>query len=55
LPHNSKASEGEDGVAPGSFCTLMQVYFGAPANNASTPLGRMGQPVELAPLYVTVA
>jgi NAD(P)-dependent dehydrogenase (short-subunit alcohol dehydrogenase family) len=49
-----------NGVAPGPFWTPMQVYFGAPADNvqnlnASTPLGRMGQPVELAPLYVTLA
>ena len=47
-------------VAPGPFWTPMQIYFGAPADNveslnASTPLGRMGQPVELAPLYVTLA
>jgi NAD(P)-dependent dehydrogenase (short-subunit alcohol dehydrogenase family) len=49
-----------NGVAPGPFWTPMQIYFGAPANNipslnASTPLGRVGQPVELAPLYVTLA
>jgi NAD(P)-dependent dehydrogenase (short-subunit alcohol dehydrogenase family) len=49
-----------NGVAPGPFWTPMQIYFGAPADNVaslnkSTPLGRMGQPVELAPLYVTLA
>jgi NAD(P)-dependent dehydrogenase (short-subunit alcohol dehydrogenase family) len=49
-----------NGVAPGPFWTPMQIYFGAPADNvenlnASTPLGRMGQPVELAPLYVALA
>lgn len=49
-----------NGVAPGPIWTPMQVYFGAPADNvknlnASTPLGRMGQPVEMAPLYVTLA
>ncbi|MDR2788043.1 MAG: SDR family oxidoreductase [Candidatus Accumulibacter sp.] len=49
-----------NGVAPGPIWTPMQIYFGAPANNvdalnASTPLGRMGQPVEMAPLYVTLA
>ncbi|MDR1349536.1 MAG: SDR family oxidoreductase [Zoogloeaceae bacterium] len=49
-----------NGVAPGPFWTPMQVYFGAPDDNvsslnASTPLGRIGQPVELAPLYVILA
>ncbi|MDR1461656.1 MAG: SDR family oxidoreductase [Azoarcus sp.] len=49
-----------NGVAPGPIWTPMQIYFGAPANNvealnASTPLGRMGHPVEMAPLYVTLA
>jgi len=49
-----------NGVAPGPIWTPMQVYFGAPTNNvenlnASTPLGRMGHPVEMAPLYVTLA
>jgi NAD(P)-dependent dehydrogenase (short-subunit alcohol dehydrogenase family) len=49
-----------NGVAPGAIWTPMQVYFGAPDNNvqnlnAITPIGRMGQPVEMAPLYVTLA
>jgi NAD(P)-dependent dehydrogenase (short-subunit alcohol dehydrogenase family) len=49
-----------NGVAPGPIWTPMQVYFGAPDNNVenlnqSTPLGRMGHPVEMAPLYVTLA
>ncbi|MDR1277058.1 MAG: SDR family oxidoreductase [Candidatus Accumulibacter sp.] len=49
-----------NGVAPGAIWTPMQVYFEAPANNvenlnALTPIGRMGQPVEMAPLYVTLA
>ena len=49
-----------NGVAPGPIWTPMQIYFGAPDNNvenlnASTPLGRMGHPVEMAPLYVTLA
>jgi NAD(P)-dependent dehydrogenase (short-subunit alcohol dehydrogenase family) len=49
-----------NGVAPGPIWTPMQVYFEAPANNvealnASTPLGRMGHPVEMSPLYVTLA
>ncbi|MDR0672864.1 MAG: SDR family oxidoreductase [Zoogloeaceae bacterium] len=49
-----------NGVAPGPIWTPMQIYFEAPPNNvealnASTPLGRMGQPVEMAPLYVTLA
>jgi NAD(P)-dependent dehydrogenase (short-subunit alcohol dehydrogenase family) len=49
-----------NGVAPGAIWTPMQVYFEAPANNvenlnAITPLGRMGQPVEMAPLYVALA
>ncbi|MDR1144966.1 MAG: SDR family oxidoreductase [Verrucomicrobiales bacterium] len=49
-----------NGVAPGAIWTPMQVYFGAPDHNvqnlnAITPIGRMGQPVEMAPLYVTLA
>jgi NAD(P)-dependent dehydrogenase (short-subunit alcohol dehydrogenase family) len=49
-----------NGIAPGPIWTPMQVYFEAPANNveslnASTPLGRMGHPVEMSPLYVTLA
>ncbi|MDR1163751.1 MAG: SDR family oxidoreductase [Candidatus Accumulibacter sp.] len=49
-----------NGVAPGAIWTPMQVYFEAPANNvenlnALTPIGRMGQPVEMAPLYVALA
>jgi NAD(P)-dependent dehydrogenase (short-subunit alcohol dehydrogenase family) len=49
-----------NGIAPGPIWTPMQIYFGAPDNNveslnASTPLGRMGHPVEMAPLYVTLA
>ncbi|MDR1201771.1 MAG: SDR family oxidoreductase [Tannerellaceae bacterium] len=49
-----------NGVAPGPIWTPMQVYFGAPDSNVenlnkSTPLGRMGHPVEMAPLYVTLA
>jgi NAD(P)-dependent dehydrogenase (short-subunit alcohol dehydrogenase family) len=49
-----------NGVAPGAIWTPMQIYFGAPDNNvqnlnAITPLGRIGHPVEMAPLYVTLA
>jgi NAD(P)-dependent dehydrogenase (short-subunit alcohol dehydrogenase family) len=49
-----------NGVAPGPIWKPMLVYLGAPDNNveslnASTPLGRMGHPVEMAPLYVTLA
>ncbi len=49
-----------NGVAPGAIWTPMQIYFGAPDNNvqnlnAITPIGRMGQPVEMAPLYVALA
>lgn len=49
-----------NGVAPGPIWTPMQIYFEAPDNNvenlnASTPLGRMGHPVEMAPLYVSLA
>jgi NAD(P)-dependent dehydrogenase (short-subunit alcohol dehydrogenase family) len=49
-----------NGVAPGPIWTPMQIYFEAPDNNienlnATTPLGRMGHPVEMAPLYVLLA
>jgi NAD(P)-dependent dehydrogenase (short-subunit alcohol dehydrogenase family) len=49
-----------NGVAPGAIWTPMQIYFGAPDNNvqnlnAITPIGRIGHPVEMAPLYVTLA
>ena len=49
-----------NGVAPGPIWTPMQIYFEAPDNNvenlnATTPLGRMGHPVEMAPLYVALA
>lgn len=49
-----------NGVAPGAVWTPMQIYFGAPDDNvqnlnAITPIGRMGHPVEMAPLYVTLA
>lgn len=49
-----------NGVAPGAVWTPLQIYFGAPENNVEnlnriTPLGRMGQPVEMSPLYVTLA
>ena len=49
-----------NGVAPGAIWTPMQIYFEAPANNVEnlnriTPIGRMGQPVEMAPLYVALA
>lgn len=47
-------------VAPGSFFTPLLGYSGGDdskvaAMNATTPLGRIGQPVEIAPLYVTLA
>jgi NAD(P)-dependent dehydrogenase (short-subunit alcohol dehydrogenase family) len=49
-----------NGVAPGAIWTPMQIYFGAPDDNvqnlnAITPIGRIGHPVEMAPLYVTMA
>jgi len=49
-----------NGVAPGAIWTPLQIYFGAPDNNVEnlnriTPVGRVGQPVEMAPLYVTLA
>ncbi|RPD96815.1 SDR family oxidoreductase [Candidatus Pantoea deserta] len=56
---------GEEGirvnaVAPGPFWTPLQVCGGQPQEKvkefgASAPLGRPGQPVEIAPLYVTLA
>lgn len=56
---------GEDGirvnaVAPGPYWTPLQVCGGQPQEKvkefgANAPLGRPGQPVEIAPLYVTLA
>lgn len=56
---------GEEGirvnaVAPGPYWTALQVCGGQPQEKikqfgASAPLGRPGQPVEIAPLYVTLA
>jgi NAD(P)-dependent dehydrogenase (short-subunit alcohol dehydrogenase family) len=47
-------------VAPGPFWTPLQVSGGQPTDRlsqfgASTPLGRPGQPAELAPVYVLLA
>ncbi|MBE7209719.1 MAG: SDR family oxidoreductase [Gluconacetobacter diazotrophicus] len=47
-------------VAPGPFWTPLQVTGGQPANKlpqfgAQTPIGRPGQPAELAPVYVLLA
>jgi NAD(P)-dependent dehydrogenase (short-subunit alcohol dehydrogenase family) len=47
-------------VAPGPIWTPLQVTGGQPTENipqfgSSTPIGRAGQPVELAPLYVALA
>ena len=47
-------------VTPGPIWTPLQVCGGQPVENipqfgASTPVGRAGQPVELAPLYVALA
>ena len=47
-------------VAPGPFWTPLQVTTGQSVDNlvsfgSSTPLGRPGQPVELAPIYVMLA
>jgi NAD(P)-dependent dehydrogenase (short-subunit alcohol dehydrogenase family) len=47
-------------VAPGSFFTPLLGYTGGDDSkiagmNKTTPLGRIGQPVEIAPLYVTLA
>jgi len=47
-------------VAPGPFWTPLQVSDGQPKDKLpefgkSTPLGRAGQPTELAPAYVFLA
>ncbi|WP_275445736.1 MULTISPECIES: SDR family oxidoreductase [unclassified Halomonas] len=47
-------------VAPGPFWTPLQVSGGQPQSvvehfGSSTPMGRPGQPVELAPIYVLLA
>ncbi len=47
-------------VAPGPYWTVLQSSGGQPAEKvrqfgADTPLGRPGQPVEITPLYVTLA
>ncbi|HEX4158995.1 MAG TPA: SDR family oxidoreductase [Rhizomicrobium sp.] len=47
-------------VAPGPVWTALQVTGGQPTNKlpqfgANTPIGRAGQPAELAPLYVLLA
>ena len=47
-------------VAPGPFWTPLQVTGGQPTEKlpqfgADTPLGRAGQPVEIAPVYVALA
>ena len=47
-------------VAPGPYWTVLQPSGGQPQEKVkhfgeSTPLGRPGQPVEIAPLYVTLA
>ncbi|MDU5154344.1 SDR family oxidoreductase [uncultured Citrobacter sp.] len=47
-------------VAPGPYWTVLQCCGGQPQEKieqfgASSPLGRPGQPVEIAPLYVTLA
>ena len=47
-------------VAPGPYWTVLQSRGGQPEETvrqfgADTPLGRPGQPVEIAPLYVTLA
>lgn len=49
-----------NGVAPGPFWTPLQVTGGQPAEKVphfgeESPMGRPGQPVELAPLYVLLA
>lgn len=49
-----------NGVAPGPFWTPLQVTGGQPPSNLpsfgkETPLGRPGQPVELAAIYVLLA
>ncbi|HCD7554056.1 TPA: SDR family oxidoreductase [Citrobacter farmeri] len=47
-------------VAPGPYWTALQCCGGQPQEKieqfgANAPLGRLGQPVEIAPLYVTLA
>lgn len=47
-------------VAPGPFWTALQVSGGQPKEDlpqfgADTPMGRAGQPVEIAPIYVLLA
>ncbi len=47
-------------VAPGPFWTTLQVSGGQTMDNlrkfgAQTPMGRPGQPAEIAPIYVTLA
>ncbi|WP_410175599.1 SDR family oxidoreductase [Klebsiella variicola] len=47
-------------VAPGPYWTVLQCCGGQPQEKvekfgANAPLGRPGQPVEIAPLYVTLA
>ena len=49
-----------NGVAPGPVWTPLQVTGGQPTDRlpefgANTPMGRSGQPIELAPLYVLLA
>jgi hypothetical protein len=49
-----------NGVAPGPVWTALQVTGGQfpdklPSFGAKTPMGRAGQPAELAPLYVLLA
>ena len=47
-------------VCPGPYWTALQISGGQPTDKAaehgkSQPLGRPGQPVELAPIYVLLA
>lgn len=56
------ASEGirVNAVAPGPYWTVLQAFGGQPQEKlrdfgAGSPLGRPGQPAEIAPLYVTLA
>ncbi|MDV3090897.1 SDR family oxidoreductase, partial [Klebsiella pneumoniae] len=47
-------------VAPGPYWTVLQSSGGQPDEKVKqfgkdTPMGRPGQPVEIAPLYVTLA
>jgi NAD(P)-dependent dehydrogenase (short-subunit alcohol dehydrogenase family) len=49
-----------NGVAPGPFWTPLQPSYGQPPEKlekfgTSTPIGRAGQPAEIAPLYVFLA